>query len=56
MDRCHQARVRNALEPGKLVRAGPLAELTAGQGGLERVFLSLTATAGDSPRSGGERS
>lgn len=33
---------------GRLVRAGPLAELTAGQGGLEQVFLSLTA--GDAPR------
>ena len=40
---------------GRLVLAGPLAELTAGQGGLERVFLSLTA-AGDSPRPGGGRS
>ncbi len=44
------------ISRGKLLRAGPLAELTAGQGGLERVFLSLTATAGDSPRSGGARS
>jgi ABC-2 type transport system ATP-binding protein len=44
------------ISRGKLARAGPLAELTAGQGGLERVFLSLTATAGDSPRPGGERS
>src|SRR5712691_646955 len=44
------------ISRGKLLRAGPLAELTAGQGGLERVFLSLTATAGDSPRLGGARS
>jgi ABC-2 type transport system ATP-binding protein len=44
------------ISRGKLVRAGPLAELTAGQGGLERVFLSLTATPGDSPRPGGARS
>jgi ABC-2 type transport system ATP-binding protein len=44
------------ISRGKLARAGPLAELTAGQAGLERVFLSLTATAGDSPRPGGERS
>jgi ABC-2 type transport system ATP-binding protein len=40
---------------GRLVRAGPLAEFTAGQGGLERVFLSLTS-AGDSPRPGGRAS
>jgi ABC-2 type transport system ATP-binding protein len=40
------------ISRGRLVRAGPLAEFTVGQGGLERVFLSLTA-AGDSPRPGG---
>jgi ABC-2 type transport system ATP-binding protein len=33
---------------GRLARAGQLAELTAGRGGLEQVFLSLTA-AGDAP-------
>jgi ABC-2 type transport system ATP-binding protein len=43
------------ISRGKLVRAGPLAELTAGQGGLERVFLALTAAA-DSPRPAGGRS
>ena len=43
------------ISRGRLVRAGPLAELTARQGGLERVFLSLTA-AGDSPRPDGGRS
>lgn len=40
------------ISRGRLVRSGPLAELTAGQGGLERVFLSLTAV-GDSLRPGG---
>jgi ABC-2 type transport system ATP-binding protein len=40
------------INHGRLVRSGPLAELTAGQGGLERVFLSLTA-AGDSLHPGG---
>jgi ABC-type Na+ transport system ATPase subunit NatA len=40
---------------GRLVRAGPLGELTAGHGGLEQVFLSLTA-AGDTPQPGGGRS
>ena len=40
------------ISRGRLVRSGPLAELTAGQGGLEQVFLSLTA-AGDSLRPGG---
>jgi len=37
---------------GRLARTGPLAELTAGHGGLEQVFLSLTA-AGDAPGLGG---
>jgi ABC-2 type transport system ATP-binding protein len=40
---------------GRLVRAGSLAELTGGHGGLEQVFLSLTA-AGDAPGPGGGRS
>jgi ABC-2 type transport system ATP-binding protein len=31
------------MHRGRLVRHGPLAELTGGQGGLEQVFLSLTA-------------
>jgi ABC-2 type transport system ATP-binding protein len=41
------------ISRGALVRAAPLADLTAGQGGLEQVFLSLT-TAG-TPRPGGSR-
>jgi ABC-2 type transport system ATP-binding protein len=41
------------ISRGRLVQAGPLAELTAGRGGLEQAFLSLTATTGDSPRPGG---
>jgi ABC-2 type transport system ATP-binding protein len=40
---------------GRLVRAGPLAELTAGHGGLEQVFLSLTAGK-DAPPPGDARS
>src|SRR5258708_20780311 len=44
------------LSRRKLVWAGPLAQRTAGQGGLERVFPSPTATPGDSPRPGGARS
>lgn len=40
------------IASGRLVRAGPLAKFTAVQGGLERVFLSLTSS-GDSPRPGG---
>jgi ABC-2 type transport system ATP-binding protein len=39
---------------GRLARTGQLTELTAGQGGLEQVFLSLTA-AGDVPGQGGGR-
>ncbi len=39
---------------GRLARTGQLTELTAGHGGLERVFLSLTA-AGDVPGQGGGR-
>jgi ABC-2 type transport system ATP-binding protein len=31
------------MHRGRLVRHGPLAELTGGQGGLEQVFLDLTA-------------
>lgn len=31
------------MHRGRLVRHGPLAEVTGGQGGLEQVFLSLTA-------------
>jgi hypothetical protein len=31
------------MHRGRLVRHGPLAELTGGQGGLEAVFLSATA-------------
>jgi ABC-2 type transport system ATP-binding protein len=39
---------------GRLARTGQLAELTAGRGGLEQVFLSLTA-AGDVPGPEGGR-
>jgi ABC-2 type transport system ATP-binding protein len=42
------------ISRGKLVRSAPLAELTAGQGGLEQVFLSLTA-AGSRPGGEGRR-
>lgn len=42
------------INRGRLVRTGQLAELTAGQGGLERVFLALTAI-GDAPGPGGTR-
>jgi ABC-2 type transport system ATP-binding protein len=38
------------MHRGRLVRHGMLAELTGGRGGLEQVFLSLTA---GSPRLGG---
>jgi ABC-2 type transport system ATP-binding protein len=43
------------ISRGRLVRAGTLAELTAGRGGLEQVFLSLTA-ARDAPHPAGGRS
>jgi len=39
---------------GRLARTGQLTELTAGQGGLEQVFVALTA-AGDVPAQGGGR-
>jgi ABC-2 type transport system ATP-binding protein len=39
---------------GRLARTGQLAELTAGHGGLEQVFLSLTAP-GEAPGLGGGR-
>jgi ABC-2 type transport system ATP-binding protein len=43
------------ISRGRLVRHGTLAELTGGRGGLEQVFLSLTAGSGDSSRSGGQQ-
>jgi len=43
------------ISHGRLVRHGTLAELTGGRGGLEQVFLSLTAGSGDSSRSGGRQ-
>ena len=38
------------MHRGRLVRHGALAELTGGRGGLEQIFLSLTA---GPPRPGG---
>jgi ABC-2 type transport system ATP-binding protein len=38
---------------GRLARTGQLAELTAGQGGLEQVFLALTAACAVPGQEGG---